>query len=153
MKSVVFEKTYSQKYPGRGDTTIIDGRRGSPDFQDKEWLGFNGDDVVATLDLGEVKRIHKITIGFLQQQGSWIFLPTEVRFFVSDDGVNWKAVGLRTNPVRQTGAVVVKDFFSTVKSVPLRFVKLAAKNVGTCPAWHPGAGDKAWLFVDEVIVE
>ncbi len=66
VKSVVFEKTYSQKYPGRGDTTVIDGRRGSPDFQDKEWLGFNGDDVVATLDLGEVKGIHRITIGFLQ---------------------------------------------------------------------------------------
>jgi len=28
-----------------------------------------------------------------------------------------------------------------------------AKNRGVCPAWHPGAGQKAWLFVDEIAVE
>jgi alpha-L-fucosidase len=153
VKSVVFEKPYSAKYPGRGDTTIFDGRRGSLDFQAKEWLGFNGDDVVATLDLGEAKPIHRISIGFLQQQGSWIFLPTEVAFFVSNDGTDWKAVGNQRNAVRQTESVVVKGFSCAVTNVSGRFVKVAAKNVGTCPPWHSGAGDKAWLFVDEVVVE
>jgi len=28
-----------------------------------------------------------------------------------------------------------------------------AKNIRSCPEWHPGDGGKAWLFVDEVIVE
>jgi len=28
-----------------------------------------------------------------------------------------------------------------------------AKNIKTLPDWHPGAGEKAWIFVDEVIVE
>jgi alpha-L-fucosidase len=153
VKSVVFEMPCSAKYPGRGDTTIINGRRGSLDFQDKEWLGFNGDDVIATIDLGESKSIHKIAIGFLQQQGSWIFLPPEVKFFASDDGTNWKTVGNQGNALTQTESVVVRDFSCAIKNVSARFVKVAAKNVGTCPPWHPGAGNKAWLFVDEVIVE
>ena len=33
-----------------------------------------------------------------------------------------------------------------------RYVKIAAKNLGVCPAWHPGAGGKAWLFMDEIII-
>jgi hypothetical protein len=140
-------------HPGQGDTTIIDGRRGSLDFQDTEWLGFDGNDVVATIDLGDSKTVHGITIGFLQQQGSWIFLPTEVNFFVSEDGINWKAVGSHTNSLMQTESVVVKDFSCDIKNTSARFVKVAAKNVGTCPPWHSGAGDKAWLFVDEVVVE
>jgi hypothetical protein len=37
--------------------------------------------------------------------------------------------------------------------VPARYVRVRAKNVGVCPAWHPGAGGKAWIFVDEIIVE
>jgi hypothetical protein len=152
-KSVVFEKPYSAKYPGRGDTTITDGRRGSLNFQDKEWLGFDGDDVVATIDLGESKAIHKIAIGCLQQQGSWIFLPTEVKFIVSSDGINWKTVGNQSNAVKQKESVVARDFSTAVKDVSARYVRVAAKNVGTCPPWHPGAGDKAWLFVDEVVVE
>jgi len=28
-----------------------------------------------------------------------------------------------------------------------------AKSIGTCPIGHPGAGKKAWLFVDEIIIE
>jgi hypothetical protein len=34
-----------------------------------------------------------------------------------------------------------------------RFVRIKARNVGICPDWHPGAGGKAWLFVDEIVVE
>jgi hypothetical protein len=28
-----------------------------------------------------------------------------------------------------------------------------AKNYGKIPAWHPGAGDNAYIFVDEIIIE
>jgi len=34
-----------------------------------------------------------------------------------------------------------------------RFIKVNAANFGVCPLWHRGAGDAAWLFVDEVVVE
>jgi hypothetical protein len=29
---------------------------------------------------------------------------------------------------------------------------MEAKNIGVCPDWHPGKGEKAWIFVDEIIV-
>jgi alpha-L-fucosidase len=153
IREMVFEKPYNSKYPGHGDATIINGRRGSLDFQDKEWLGFNGDDVIASLDLGASKPIHSITAGFLQQQGSWIFLPTEVRFLVSQDGTSWKEVGHQINEVQQSESVLSKDFTCTLKGVSAKFLKIVAKNVGTCPPWHAGSGDKTWLFVDEVSVE
>ena len=34
-----------------------------------------------------------------------------------------------------------------------RYIKVKATNIGECPEWHKGAGGKAWLFVDEIIVE
>ncbi|MCK7477155.1 MAG: hypothetical protein M0C28_06325 [Candidatus Moduliflexus flocculans] len=36
---------------------------------------------------------------------------------------------------------------------PARFVRVLASSVGTVPDWHYGAGGKAWLFADEIIVE
>lgn len=153
VKLATFEKPFSLKHAGLGDGTIINGKRGSLDFNDKEWLGFLGDDVVAVLDLGQVRTISKITAGFLQQQGSWIFLPTDVVFFVSDDKATWRVVGESKNPVLQTERVLANDVSCAVGRVGARYVKVVAKNVGTCPSWHPGAGDKAWLFIDEVFVE
>jgi hypothetical protein len=33
-----------------------------------------------------------------------------------------------------------------------RYVKMRGVNIGTIPAGHPAAGAKAWLFVDELMV-
>ncbi len=33
-----------------------------------------------------------------------------------------------------------------------RYVRVVARNIGTIPAGHRSAGVKAWLFVDEVLV-
>jgi len=32
-----------------------------------------------------------------------------------------------------------------------RYLKIIAQNIGVCPEWHPGAGGKAWVFVDEIV--
>jgi hexosaminidase len=45
------------------------------------------------------------------------------------------------------------DYNSTVmKGKKVRYITIKAKNVGVCPPDHPGAGGKAWLFVDEITV-
>ncbi len=152
-KSADFEKPFNPKYAGHGNATIINGKRGSLDFNDKEWLGFLGDDAIVTIDLGQAKTVGKITAGFLQQQGSWVFLPGAVTFFVSDDRTNWRLVGELKIPPEQTERVLTKDFACTVAKVKIRYVRVVAKNVGICPSWHPGVGEKAWLFTDEIIVE
>ena len=152
VQSASLEKPPSQKYPGDGAGTIIDGKRGSIDFQDKRWLGFNGNDVVVTLDLGESKTVREVSIGFLQQQGSWIFLPKALKIAVSTDGKNWKLLADIDNSVVQSERVFVKDFSFSTGGIQTRFIKLAATNIGTCPDWHAGAGDKSWLFVDEAVV-
>jgi hypothetical protein len=39
------------------------------------------------------------------------------------------------------------------ESMTVRYIRIVAKNRGVCPKWHPGKGDRAWLFADEVVVE
>ena len=38
------------------------------------------------------------------------------------------------------------------KQTYTRFVKVVVTNWGEIPAGNPGAGNKAWLFVDEIEV-
>ena len=46
----------------------------------------------------------------------------------------------------------VKDFVHKFSKREIRFVKVKAKNIGLCPEWHPGAGNRGWLFVDEIVI-
>jgi hypothetical protein len=34
-----------------------------------------------------------------------------------------------------------------------RFVRVKARKIGLVPEWHNGAGGKACLFADEIIIE
>jgi len=48
---------------------------------------------------------------------------------------------------------LIKEFRSDGINGHARYIKVTAKNRGTCPPWHPGAGEKAWIFIDEVTIE
>lgn len=153
VEAVSLEKPPSPKYPGQGARTLADGRRGPADFQDKRWLGFEGEHMTATLDLGKVRPVSRITAGFLQQQGSWIFLPASVTFSVSVDGRTWTRLNEITLPLERTEVVLIRNCGIPAGKIGARYVKVVARNIGVCPPWHSGAGDKAWLFADEIFVE
>ena len=47
----------------------------------------------------------------------------------------------------------IQDFVIDIEGKSARFVKVLAVNIGKCPEWHSGAGEPAWLFADEIIIE
>ena len=129
---------------------LIDFERGSEDFRTGAWQGYEGVDIDATVDLGEKQSITSLAGGFLQDEGSWIFFPVEVTFYLSDDGITFRNAGTIKNdiPDNKEGAIL-KDF-SLKLETSARYVRMVAKNRGICPSWHPGAGNKAWIFADEI---
>lgn len=144
----------SGKYPGNGPGTLVDGMRGSLDHGDGAWLGFEGSDLGAVIDLGTARPVGRIACSFLENQSAWIFPPVSVDVEISIDGKHYTPAGhdeeVRTTFNRSLSASDVGVVL--IDKPAVRYVRVHAKNVGTCPAWHPGAGGKAWLFADEIIV-
>jgi hypothetical protein len=77
-----------------------------------------------------------------------------VEFAVSDDGQNFRIIGISTNdiPPEKEGAIR-KDFSVSFQPIQSRFVRIKAKNRKKCPSWHEGADNKAWIFADEIVIE
>jgi hexosaminidase len=153
-KKVDLIKPYSQKYTGGGEFALTNGMRGTLNFRDGLWQAFEQDDLEAIIDLEKLTLIQRITVGFLQNSGSWIFFPTGVEYAVSDDGKAFQTLAALTPDIspKQQDAII-KDFAFELRHVSARYVRVRAKNVGICPVWHPGAGGKAWIFVDEIMIE
>jgi hexosaminidase len=108
----------------------------------------------ATIDLGEERKIRRISAGFLQDYSSWIFLPSSVEYRISQDGEEFRSLGTIANtvPIDRRG-VLVREFEKRIRHGSARYVKIVAKNIGVNPAGHPGAGEKALLFADEIVIE
>jgi len=153
-KSVKYKEPYSDKYGGMGNLTLGDGIFGGDEHTNGKWLGFEGVDIVATVDLGEIKSVEAVSTSFLQSTKHWIFFPESMEVSISTDGENYKSVATIKNKIEQkekkSQSHLLKATFSTQK---VRYARIRAKNIKVCPEWHPGAGGKAWLFADEIIVE
>ncbi|MBN2357149.1 family 20 glycosylhydrolase [candidate division KSB1 bacterium] len=153
-KPLKYTYRYSPKYPAGGPGSLVDGMSGSNVFRDGYWQGFEQDDFEAVVDLGKVTPIQAIACNFLQDINSWIFLPVEVGYAVSSDGVHFHNIAMLTHDVPQKAQdALVRNFRDVFLDTSARYVRVFAKNVAICPDWHPGAGGKAWVFVDEIRVE
>ncbi|MCO6509632.1 MAG: discoidin domain-containing protein, partial [Aridibacter famidurans] len=145
---------YSNQYTGGGPKGLIDGLRGTTNFASGEWQGYQGQDFEAVIDLKRPIKISKVGGGFLQVARSWIWMPRSAAFEVSDDGKNWRKVAdIETDFPEREMEHTIRDYVKTIDPVTARYVRVKAVNFGKIPAWHPGAGFDAYIFVDEIIIE
>ena len=47
----------------------------------------------------------------------------------------------------------IRDYTQSIAPVKARYVRVKAFSLGKIPAWHPGAGFDAFIFVDEIFIE
>ena len=116
--------------------------------------GYQGTDLIATIDLGTPENVQQISLGALQDIKSWIWYPTTVNFYLSADGKTFKKVGAVENdfPDNQYGAFTKQFTLDLETPSNAKYIKIEATNYGKCPEWHLGAGGSAWLFVDEISI-
>ncbi|MFA6455187.1 MAG: alpha-L-fucosidase [Bacteroidota bacterium] len=152
--TIIHNHPFSDKYPGGGALALVNGVTGSDNFNDGRWQGYDGSDFDVVIDLGKAKKINKISSGFLRDINSFIFLPESVEFYVSDNNKDYRLLKEMKNEIQQNNKPALRKAFEiTQKNITGRYIRVKAKNIGVCPSWHKGAGEKAWLFCDEIIVD
>ena len=154
--SIELETEYANQYNAGGQNALIDGIRGTRDFRTGAWQGYENKDVIAIVDLGSIKPIENITINFLQDQGSWIFYPTEVQCAVGVDNISYDNFPTQNiEAAVRSSEVALKSIEFNSKGKSARYIKIVAKNLGPLPSWHLGApfNGAAWIFIDEIDVK
>jgi len=144
---------YSPRYPASGPGALTDGLFGGDHFQHSGWQGYEQDDLVADIDLGIEVVIEQAAARFLQNVTSWIWLPTQVSFYASADGEEYELLGkVHGDAAQDRQGTVIEVLELGRLNTRARFLRVHAQNMGQCPSWHAGGGGKAWIFVDEIMV-
>jgi hexosaminidase len=149
-KKITLINPPSEKYPGDGAFTLVNGIQNEKGLlRSKEFLGFNGTDCEALINLDSFQTVTSVTVHVFQQQSSQIWQPVSMEAFISDDGQYFSSLG-KTDKFNITNG---GNGTMTVKGTNTgRFIKVLVKNRGIIPEGNPGAGNKAWLFIDEIEV-
>ncbi|MDX9750044.1 MAG: family 20 glycosylhydrolase [Flavobacteriales bacterium] len=137
----------NERYNAGGAFTLVDGITAQVRRVNTEWLGWK-EDVAITIDLGRVQDIAHIGIGALSEPHAWIHPPEHVTIMHSLDGANFLPFAAIERPKNAKG----RTSYAGDRRVTARYVRLKVKGAGTIPEGFPGAGNPAWLFLDEVEV-
>jgi hexosaminidase len=155
-KKITLATEASKNHPGDGAFTLVNGVQNEKGMsKSSEFLGFNGTDLDATIDLGKDMDISKVTLHVLKQNGSWIYLPAQVEVtyipFI-DTTIITKHPPLETITININQDDDL-DRIEIKKEKNCRYIQIKAKNYGIIPSGKPGGGNPAWLFVDEIEVQ
>lgn len=153
-KDITLKNNPSKSYPGDGAFTLVNGIRNQPgsNHHFRNYLGFDGGDLEAIIDLGKQTSIRTIKSHFLNQPSSWIHPPSSMQVFASLDGVDFKSAGSSDKPVFEINDQGLGHINLNINE-KARFIKVIIKNSGVIKTGNPGEGNKSWLFVDEIQVD
>lgn len=142
-----------QLYPGSGPKTLIDRLGGRDAFNSKTWMGFASDMVQMEIRLKSPVKVKRIMLHVLENQAAWIYLPHKVEVYAqAKEGGPWELISQTEG---ETGDFQSKSqcraFWIKLQKAPkTRHLLVKAYPLAKIPDSHPGKGNPAWLFIDEV---
>ena len=147
--SVRLKTPPNEQYYNSGAFSLVDGKQGDTRLLGRDWLGFWGPDLDAVIDLTRRQFISSVVFSMLQNEVSWIYYPKSIEVLLSDDNKTYvSAQSIAVHDTTQGG----KSIEMYLGQRAARYVKVVAVNAGKIPDGKPGAGNDAWLFVDEIMV-
>ncbi len=146
--------TQPKKYADENPKALTDGAFGGNSFY-SNWLGFEGNDLEAIIDLEQTEEISHLQTAFLKGTNHIIFFPEQVIISYSIDNKTFHEIGRKNteHPLKKGDKVNDIEHFSfQFPPIHARYIKLYAQNMKEAPEWHNASGSPSWIFCDEVII-
>ena len=135
---------------------LTDGQVAASPRDDRPWVQVSGgNDIILTIDLGEVKPVTKVTASFLKKVMFGVMPPKSVEVALSREGDEFKEAIAQPINEPLEGPWRIVPVAADFKTARARYVRVTIKNYGTVPESQENerSGRPASLAVDEVIVE
>jgi hypothetical protein len=152
-RKVILHSTPNPQYIAEGAVSMIDGIRGSVIWRRGDWHGIQGQDMDVEIQFDSLTEVRSVSAGFLQDVRPWIVFPASMSVQTSEDGATWRDLGTATHstPVDDMEAKTI-DLTVTLPATKTRYIRVRARTYGLLPNWHPGAGNPAFIFCDEIML-
>ncbi|WP_195349029.1 glycoside hydrolase family 20 protein [Bacteroides nordii] len=143
----------TERFLYKGATTLVDGMKGGECYTSGEWIGFTDGDVTATIDLGYMENISRVSTSAYIDVDSWIMGSLGLTVSVSNDKVTFHEVANKDYPsekdLKKKGIEEYKVEFEPIQA---RYIKITIKCTPVLPEGHVAAGRIPFMLIDEIDV-
>ncbi|MFL0683506.1 MAG: c-type cytochrome domain-containing protein [Algoriphagus aquaeductus] len=140
------------RYKAKGATSLFDGVKGKANHTSGDWLGFTDSPMEIEIFLENNQKPKSVELSLLLHEGAYIFPPESVEIWTGSAG-KWSMVEIPA-PIPPTKIEEVRFglLAYTLPEGSIDQLRVRLKPIASLPKWHPGAGAKGWVFVDEIVL-
>jgi uncharacterized membrane protein len=140
------------RYSGKGASSLFDGVKGKTNHTSGDWLGFTDTPLEIEIFLESDSKPKTIDLSVLLNEGAYLFPPQSVEIWTGDRS-GWQKL---PETLTQTSSKLEEVRFGVLSymlpETDFDKLKIRLKPISKLPSWHPGAGAKGWVFVDEIVL-
>lgn len=141
-------------YNAGGIAALTNGKRGDNNrYGDSEWLGFWGEDVNINLDLKKATKSRGLSMRFYHSPGQWIYAPKSIALTLTYTDGSIQALDLALDTPTQNGPHAQSWTLTESAGTSLKSIAINVINHGIIAQGAQGAGQAAWTFIDEIILD
>ena len=132
----------------------MDLKRGTTNFVDGQWLGYEGRHVTATIEFKEKTEVSRVSVGSLSIPNSWIFFPVGYTVWGSSDGTNFNRLKRIKLPKPEPSISVEKQVYAIdFEPATLKKIRVLVESPLKNPEWHAEPGGNSFIFLDEIVFD
>tara|TARA_R110002050_G_scaffold81916_13_gene175443 strand:+ start:3215 stop:5356 length:2142 start_codon:yes stop_codon:yes gene_type:complete len=142
------------RYKGDGKESLFDKKKAIPDVWNLNWLGFLNNPLEVEMEFKEPTDISSMAISLWQNVGSRFFPPKEVEIWTRPDASqDWKlSKTFRPQALEKNSPSFLRQVEIPYSENGIQHLKIVASPVDKLPSWHNSSGQKAYLMVDEIVL-
>ncbi|MDR2275941.1 MAG: chitobiase/beta-hexosaminidase C-terminal domain-containing protein [Sphingobacterium sp.] len=153
-QKVTLESTPNRLYKARKEQSFFDLESGGNNHADGKWLGFQGNDLCASMFFDAPTKLGLLSLSIKQEYNQHIYPPQYIEIWGGADTLNMKllnkvAIDLDKAEKMRKRRIVTCDLPDRKVSV----IRLKTKHYTKIPEGFTGTGNPPWLFVDEIILK
>ncbi|MFZ4260437.1 c-type cytochrome domain-containing protein [Sphingobacterium sp. HJSM2_6] len=153
-QKVTLESKPNAQYKARKEKSFFDLESGGVNNADGRWLGFQGNDLSASLYFETAVHVDTLSLSIKQEYGQHIYPPEFLEVWGGTDTLNLKLLNKVRLDMDKTESMRNRRIIAChLPNQSVRVLRLKTKHYAKIPDGFPAAGSIPWLFVDEIILK
>jgi hypothetical protein len=140
-----------KQYKGQGAITLTDLVKGTPGNLNINWLGYRENSFKIGAYFSKGVNIQQILLSTVEHIDGYIMPAKKIIIKGGDSPKSMKLLKtiVPEQPKEKRRRHLI-PFVIPLEKKQYKYFEIEAFPVNVLPKWHPGKGDKGWVFVDEV---
>lgn len=139
-------------YAGKGVETLFDGVKSPLSHISGAWLGYTDEAFDLEMTLEKEQHPKEISLSILYHEGAYIMPPDRFEIWIGKADSWSKLPDLEVPKSTEIEAIRYGILSSPLPDEHFDRIRVRLQPVQKLPKWHPGAGAKGWVFVDEILI-